>query len=93
MTDSTLLRLFHAIIGIDDSLLGDVNSDGIIDAIDASLVLAEYAKLATNQSGTFTDNQELAADVNGDNTVDAVDASKILAYYAAEATGKTPSWD
>ncbi len=93
MTDSTLLRLFHAIIGIDDSLLGDVNSDGTIDAIDASLVLAEYTKLATNQSGTFTDDQELAADVNGDNTVDAVDASKILAYYAAEATGKTPSWD
>lgn len=73
--------------------LGDVNEDALIDAVDASLVLAEYAKAQTGKPATFSAAQRSAADVNTDNIIDAVDASKILAYYAAAQTGKTPSWD
>ena len=62
--------------------LGDVNDDGYVDAVDASMVLAEYARLSSNQNPTFTAKQKLAANVNGDDYIDAVDASNILAYYA-----------
>ena len=62
---------------------GDVNGDGFIDAVDASTVLAEYARLSSNKKGTFTAEQNTAADFNGDGKVDAVDASAILAKYAS----------
>lgn len=74
-------------------LLGDVNEDGSVDSSDASLVLAEYAKIQTGGAGEFTDIQYKAADVNKDDTVDSSDASRILAYYAAISTGRKPTWD
>ena len=74
-------------------LLGDVNEDGSVDSSDASLVLAEYAKIQTGGAGEFTDVQYKAADVNKDDTVDSSDASRILAYYAAISTGQKPTWD
>lgn len=73
--------------------MGDVDENGVVDAIDASHVLAEYARVATKQGKTFSENQQLAADVNSDNVIDAVDASKILAYYTACATGQTQAWN
>lgn len=72
---------------------GDVNADGTIDASDASLVLAEYAKIQTGGVGELTETQQKAADVNGDGVVDSSDASKILAYYAMVSIGKDPKWD
>ncbi len=73
--------------------LGDVNNDGSVDSSDASLVLAEYAKIQTGGAGEFTETQRTAADVNNDDVVDSSDASKILAYYAMVSTGKEPTWD
>lgn len=73
--------------------LGDLNDDGTVDASDASLVLAEYAKIQTGVNPTFTASQTNAADVNKDNVVDSSDASKILVYYAMISTGKEPTWD
>ena len=73
--------------------MGDVNnSGGTPDSDDASMVLAEYARQATNKPLLFSDGQRIAADVNKDGSVNSDDASYILAYYAASATGKTPSW-
>ncbi len=66
---------------------GDVNADGEINANDASDVLAEYAAVSTNQTGTLSDGQKQAADINGDGKIDAADASTILAYYAYLSTG------
>ena len=68
--------------------LGDVNRDGEINAVDASSVLAYYARISTNQEGGYTEEQKLAADVNHDGDINAVDASNILAYYAYTATTK-----
>ncbi len=63
--------------------LGDVTNDGLIDSVDASRVLAEYAAISAKKATTFTDKrQSAAAEVNGDGSIDAVDASAILAYYA-----------
>lgn len=72
---------------------GDVNDDGNIDAVDASLVLTEYAAIATSQPSTMDAPAKAAADVDYDGNINAVDASKILAYYSDKATGKEPSWD
>ena len=66
--------------------LGDVNGDGITDAVDASNVLRYYALISTEQDGEFTDNQKSVADVNNDGEINAVDSSNILAYYAYAST-------
>lgn len=71
-----------------ETILGDVNNDGQINAVDASSVLAYYARISTNQEGGYNEEQMLAADVNHDGMINAVDASNILAYYAYASTTK-----
>ena len=57
--------------------LGDVNMDGAIDVIDASVILRYAANL-----DTLINTQKAAADVNRDNTIDVIDASAVLRYAA-----------
>ena len=66
--------------------LGDVNFDGNVNAIDASMVLAYYSETSTGKDGGFSPEQISAADIDGNSRVDAVDASYILAYYAYAST-------
>ena len=58
----------------------------MINAVDASSVLAYYAVISTNQTGNYSAAQKLAADVNNDGMINAVDASIILSYYAYTST-------
>lgn len=76
-----------------DYNLGDVDGDGLINAIDASSVLSYYAMISTNKNGDFDEKQKAAADVNNDGNINAVDASCILSYYAytSTATGEVKS--
>lgn len=69
-----------------DYMLGDVNNDKLINAVDASSILKYYALVSTNKDGGYNDNQKLAADVDHDGMINAVDASNILAYYAYAST-------
>jgi len=71
--------------------LGDVNQNNLIDAVDATIVLTEYASLSTGSTGSFTESQKKSADVNFDGKTDAVDATEILQYYAYASTGGTDS--
>ena len=64
---------------------GDINCDGMIDAVDASKVLAIYAELSTEAIKPI---KYTLGDINGDGFVDAVDASAILAEYARLSTKK-----
>lgn len=73
--------------------LGDIDGNGIVDATDASAVLAEYSLLSTGKNAKFSSRQKLQADVNHDGIIDASDASKILAYYSKNSTGGNASWD
>jgi len=73
-------------IVVSDRPLGDVNKDGLIDAIDATLVLAEYALLSTGDESTFDVAQANSANINTDDYIDAVDATHILSYYAYLST-------
>lgn len=67
--------------------IGDIDDNKSIDAVDASMILAEYAITATNGKSTFTLSQKKAADVNNDGAVNASDASLVLGYYAYTSTG------
>lgn len=69
--------------------LGDVNNDGLIDAVDSTSILVEYAVLSTEEEGTFTTEQQKSADINGDGLIDSVDATAVLTYYSYTSTGGT----
>lgn len=63
--------------GDGDIVLGDVNSDGEVDFIDAILLLKYDAGLIT-----FSDTQKKNGDVNSDGEADFVDAILVLKYDA-----------
>lgn len=65
---------------------GDVNFDGMIDASDASSVLAAYSAFSTGQKDYLINH--FLADYDENNCVDASDASFILQKYAELSTGK-----
>ena len=75
-------------IPVTNAALGDINSDGKINAVDASIVLTYYANMSTNKEGGFTDAQKKAADIDNNGEINAVDASYILSYYAYTSTTK-----
>lgn len=69
--------------------LGDVNSDGYVNSVDASMVLVEYAELSTSNPSSFTEDMQKLADINKDDMINAVDATIILQYYAYLSTDGT----
>ena len=69
--------------------LGDVDNDGMINSVDATALLMEYALLSTGNTGTFTDTQKKSADIDGDGMINAIDATFVLSYYAYLSTGGT----
>lgn len=76
------------IVPVNDQVkLGDVNFDGEVNAVDASLILAEYARISTNQPAAFTEKQFAAGEVDGNGIIDAADASLVLVYYSYLSTG------
>ncbi|MCM1507903.1 MAG: dockerin type I domain-containing protein [Ruminococcus flavefaciens] len=62
---------------------GDVNCDGLIDAVDATQILMAYSKNSTDSTGYVG---KTLGDYNGDGLVDAVDATQILMEYAELST-------
>ena len=71
--------------------LGDVDGNLSINAIDASIILAAYARESTGGSMGFSNEQEKVADVNKDNLINSSDASLVLSYYSYISTGGTAS--
>jgi hypothetical protein len=66
---------------------GDVNGDNAVDSLDASSILAEYARMSSSEvNGTFSKGQKTAGDIDKNDKVDSSDASAVLAYYAYVST-------
>ena len=65
----------------EDIIPGDVNGDGSVDVLDATLV----QKYATEKA-KLTSGQIRAGDVNGDNNVDVLDAAMIQMFAAGRIT-------
>ncbi|HBG86077.1 MAG TPA: hypothetical protein DDW62_00845 [Marinilabiliaceae bacterium] len=63
--------------GLNQPLLGDVSSNGVLQAYDASLVLQAAVGTLTLEA-----HQVFAADVSGDGLITAYDATLILEYVA-----------
>ncbi len=63
--------------GLNQPLLGDVSTNGVLQAYDASLVLQAAVGTLTLEA-----HQEFAADVSGDGLITAYDATLILEYVA-----------
>lgn len=79
---------FSSVVYADENYtLGDVNGDSLIDASDASAVLAEYSLLSTGGDGTFKGNQKKSADIDKNGLIDSSDAASILSYYSYTSTG------
>lgn len=68
---------------------GDVDFDGRVSGKDATLVLSEYADLASGKSSGFTALQKKYADIDGDGMASGKDASVLLQYYAYLSSGGT----
>jgi hypothetical protein len=64
---------------------GDINRDKLIDSVDASVALRQYALISTDNEGVLDEEQTALADMNENGMVDSQDASTILAVYALES--------
>lgn len=69
--------VFEIGITVEETLIGDVNNDGVVDTLDAALIL-KY--LADVEGVDFSAREMYAADVNHDGKIIANDAAMILKY-------------
>ena len=63
------------IINVMDFIKGDMNKDGAVNSIDASLVIDRY------KTRNITDEDYAIGDMNEDNTLNSIDASLIIDLY------------
>ena len=70
-----------------EGLLGDVNDDGEVNSVDASMILVAAALAGLDQDNGLTPEQERRADVDGSGNVNAVDASIVLVYASNAGLG------
>ena len=62
--------------------LGNINGDSKIDAVDASMILSEYARISGSKISGLTISQSRYADVNHDGNIDLTDVTAILRKIA-----------
>ena len=75
-----------------ETSLGDVNGDGMVNASDASSILAYYSVLSTGGDIIAgVSGVPVFGDMNNDGSVNASDASYVLGYYTYAATGGASS--
>lgn len=89
-------------------LKGDVNADGVVNAVDASLILTYSANAGAGNEALLTDGTDAVledfayfrADVNGESrnsgadgsALDAGDAALILQYASLAGAGESVNW-
>lgn len=66
----------------------DINGDGHITAVDASLILTAAENIAEGQSSGLTPAQELLADADLDGVITEADSLLVLQYASAVFAGK-----
>ena len=65
----------------------DIDGDGRITAMDASMVLTAYSNIQAGEPSGLTPEQEDLADANRDGIISSVDASLIMSFYSGCSTG------
>lgn len=66
----------------------DINGDGVVDAHDASTIIAAYTALMTGRDPGLTNEQLDACDADRNGVIDAADASLVLQFYALTMAGR-----
>ncbi|MBO6116257.1 MAG: hypothetical protein J6P14_03780 [Ruminococcus sp.] len=66
--------------------MGDADGNGVVDARDASMVLAHYSSLSVGGKGEIPPEMEKYSDYDGNSIIDAKDASCILMHYSELST-------
>ncbi len=74
-----------------DEKLGDLDSDGAVNASDAADLLIALAKMGAGEDNPLTAAQQKSADVDGSGVADAADATLILQYAAYFGAGGSGS--
>ena len=78
---------------VNEENIGDANDDGIVDIIDAGIILQYYSCSAAGVpmkiDGKFNKDY---ADANGDGKLDIYDALLVLSYYSMKAAGIDVAW-
>ena len=69
-------------------MIGDMNQDKKIDAVDAAIILKAVADAGAGKQSGLSPEAEQNADVNQDNKTDAEDAAIILIYAAKQGSGE-----
>ena len=65
----------------------DIDGNGKVTAIDASMVLTAYTNIQAGEPSGLTPEQEDLADANRDGIISSVDASLIMSFYSGCSTG------
>lgn len=65
----------------------DIDGDGTVTAIDASIVLTAYTNIQAGEPSGLTPEQENLADANRDGIINSVDAALIMSFYSGCSTG------
>lgn len=73
-----------------NTIIPDVNSDGVVNATDSSLILTAYTNIQQGLPSGLTEEQEKAADANMDGAINAVDSSMVLDFYTKRQTSDSP---
>lgn len=71
-----------------DTVFPDVNGDGLIDAVDSTMISEAYSNISTGEDSGLTEEQEKRADANSDGLINAVDSSLVLEFYTQLSTGR-----
>ncbi len=73
----------------DAFLSGDSNLDGVVDSLDASVILEYSASNGTGGGNYYlTDAHQALLDMNHDGRIDSVDACEVLLYSAKNGSGQ-----
>ena len=88
ITMTAMLTAMNASAARTELLKYDINKDGAINAVDASIALTEYAQTATGNAPTLSKTEIYIADCDGNEIINAIDASNILQIYTENSTAK-----
>ncbi|MGD9722166.1 MAG: peptidylprolyl isomerase [Pirellulales bacterium] len=65
----------------------DINNDGILENLDAQIIINDLVTNGIHASNTFTGNQYLYRDSSGNNTIDPLDAQRVINAIILHGTG------
>lgn len=94
--DELIIRNLTVIIGSEPvitPMMGDVDYNGLVDPVDATLVLRQYSIASMNGDNLLTEEQISIGNVDENDVLDVVDATNILRYYSYFSMDNSFTWD